>query len=84
MGGVTLRENQKIYFYNQLDKNFKGLKDKYIKTFGNNYICNSPNKNIAAVFKEECRKYGLLYKMEDIVKAGKKTNARVKQLILFS
>jgi DNA repair photolyase len=84
MGGVTLRENQRTYFYNQLDKNLKGLKDKYIKTFGNNYICNSPNKNIAVVFKEECRKYGLLYKMEDIVKACKKTNARVKQLNLFS
>ncbi|GHS92572.1 radical SAM protein [Bacteroidia bacterium] len=84
MGGVTLRENQRTYFYNQLDKHFNGLKDKYIKTFGNHYICNSPNKNIAIIFKEECQKYGLLYKMEDIVKSYKNTNEKVKQLKLFS
>jgi DNA repair photolyase len=28
MGGVTLRENQRVYFYNKLDKHFIGLKDK--------------------------------------------------------
>ncbi len=35
MGGVTLRENQRDYFFEQLDKSFLGLKEEYIKTFGN-------------------------------------------------
>ncbi len=74
MGGVTLRENQREYFYEQLDKSFPILKEKYIKTFGNNYFCYPLNKNLLTVFKEECKKYGLLYKMEDIIKAYKQNN----------
>ena len=75
MGGVTLRENQREYFYNELDKSFSGLKEKYIKTFGNNYFCCSLNKNLYTVFKEECKKYGLLYKMEDIINTYKKSDS---------
>lgn len=74
MGGVTLRENQREYFYNELDKSFPGLKEKYIKTFGNNYFCYSLNKNLYTAFKEECKKYGLLYKMEDIINTYKKSD----------
>jgi len=79
MGGVTLRENQREYFYEQLDNSFPGLKEKYIRTFGNNYFCYPLNKNLKYVFKDECKKYGLLYKMEDIIKAYKK-NDRLEQL----
>lgn len=79
MGGVTLRENQREYFYQELDKSFLGLKEKYIRTFGNNYFCYSLNKNLKNVFISECKKYGLLYKMEDIIKAYKK-NDEIEQL----
>lgn len=79
MGGVTLRENQREYFYQELDKSFPGLKEKYIRTFGNNYFCYSLNKNLKNVFISECKKYGLLYKMEDIIKAYKK-NDEIEQL----
>lgn len=72
MGGVTLRENQREYFYEQLDKTFPNLKEKYIKTYGNNYFCYPLNKDLNQIFKEECEKYGLFYKMSDIVKAYKK------------
>lgn len=80
MGGVTLRGNQKDYFFNQLDKSFPGMKEKYIKNFGNSYFCYSLNKNLKNVFEEECSKYGLFYKMEDIIKAYKKENNNEKQL----
>ncbi len=72
IGGVTLRENQREYFYNMLDKSYPGLKSKYISLYGNKYYCKSQNKNLGLIFKEECKKYGLLYKMEDIIKAYKK------------
>ena len=62
MGGVTLRENQRAYFFQELDKIFPGLKEKYIKTYGNNYFCYPLNKNLRYVFRDECKKYGLLYK----------------------
>ena len=80
MGGVTLRENQREYFYEQLDKTFPELKQKYIKTYGNNYFCYPLNKNLGKIFKEECEKYGILYKMNDIVKAYKKEIKQEEQL----
>ena len=80
MGGVTLRENQREYFFRQLDKLFPKLKEKYIKIYDNNYFCYTQNKNLGKVFKEECEKYGLLYKMSDIVKAYKKEIKEDEQL----
>ncbi|MCI8276662.1 MAG: radical SAM protein [Clostridia bacterium] len=80
MGGVTLRENQRDYFYEQLDKTFPRLKEKYIKTYGNSFFCYPLNKNLEKVFKKECEKYGLLYKMSDIVKAYKKEINENEQL----
>ena len=80
MGGVTLRENQREFFYEQLDKTFPGVKEKYIKTYGNDYFCYPLNNNLENVFKEECEKYGLIYKMEDIIKAYKKENSEQEQL----
>lgn len=80
MGGVTLRENQRDYFFKELDKSFPGLKQKYIETFGNDYFCYPLNKNLSRVFKEECDKYGLIYKMKDIIKAYKKENSNEEQL----
>lgn len=41
--GLTLREGNREYFYRQLDLLFPGLKEKYIKSFGNQYMIESPN-----------------------------------------
>ncbi len=79
IGGVTLRENQREYFYKELDKFFPRLKEKYIKSFGSSYFCYPLNKNLKKIFRAECNKYGLLYKMEDIIKAYKK-NDEIEQL----
>lgn len=80
IGGVTLRENQRIYFYEQLDKEFPGLKETYMRTFGNKYFCYPINKNLQRVFAEECKKYGLLYEMNDIINAYKKEIEEDEQL----
>lgn len=70
--GVTLRTNQRDYFYEQLDKLFPGIKQRYINTFGNSYECPSPNASILwDVFKKECDRFGLLYRMQDIISAYK-------------
>lgn len=81
--GVTLRQNQRTYFYQQLDKQFPNLKQKYINEYGNTYSCNSPNaKNLSQVFKEECNKYNILNKMSDIIN-GYKKNYKDKQISIF-
>ncbi|MCF0147372.1 MAG: radical SAM protein [Clostridium sp.] len=81
--GVTLRSNQRDYFFAMLDKYFPGTKAKYIKIFGNNYMCNSSNaRNLYNVFSSECKRLGLLYRMNDIIN-GYKEGYNNKQLSLF-
>lgn len=82
--GMTLRENQRDYYYECLDQHFKGLKDKYKKVYQDKYNCTVPNyKRLYQVFTEECDKYGILYRMEDIIKAYKKEIKTNEQMTLF-
>lgn len=83
--GMTLRENQREYYYKKLNQHFPGIKEKYIKTYGNNYYCQPLNSiTLYKIFTTECEKYNLLYKMEDIIKAYKKEIKTNKQLTLFN
>ncbi len=71
--GVTLRANQREYFFKQLDMLFPGLKEKYKKTYGYEYSCTSLNyKSLYSTFTAACKNAGILYKMPDIIKAYKK------------
>lgn len=59
--GLTLREGNREYFYKKLDKYFPGLKEEYIKNYGNTYEVNSPyNKELMKCFKELCHKYHIV------------------------
>lgn len=83
--GVTLRQNQRDYYYIQLNNKFsdKNLVKKYMDTFNNSYECSSLNsKRLWKVFKDECERNNILYKMEDIIGAYKK-NYEVQQMSLF-
>lgn len=54
--GVTLRDGDRQYFYRQLDAHFPGLKERYVRTFGDRYDCPSPNAaRLTEVFRAECR-----------------------------
>lgn len=58
--GLTLREGNREYFYEKLDKHFPGLKARYIQTYGNAYELPSPRAGaLDRVFHETCEKYGL-------------------------
>lgn len=82
--GMTLRENQKDYYFNKLEEHFIGLKSKYIKTYGDKYSCLPQNyKYLYNVFVNECNKYGILYKMDDIIKVYKKEIINNEQISLF-
>lgn len=82
--GMTLRENQRDYYFDKLDKNFVGLKEKYIEYYGDKYNCVVPNyKRLYKVFVSECNKYGILYNMSDIIKAYKKETKSNEQISLF-
>ncbi|MBP3886535.1 MAG: radical SAM protein [Cellulosilyticum sp.] len=56
--GLTLREGNREYFYQKLDEHFSGLKEEYIKRYGNAYEVNSPyNKELMQHFKALCKVY---------------------------
>ncbi len=60
--GVTLRDGNREYFYRQLDKSFPGLKEKYIRTYGRQYILSSPEQhNLMQLFKQKCRLHGIVH-----------------------
>lgn len=82
MWGVTLRENQQLYYYDQLDRHFPGLRQRYEAAFGSQYVCSSPQAaKLEAVFQQHCARYGIRCSMEDII-AGYKPPP-VEQLELF-
>ena len=59
--GLTLREGDREYYYGALDKHFSGLKQKYIKEYGNAYHIESPNgKELRKLFRDKCKEAGLL------------------------
>ena len=82
--GMTLRENQRDYYFNKLDQDFNDLKEKYIKHYVNKYNCMVPNyKRLYKIFIDECNKYGILYDTKDIIKAYKKEIKINEQIALF-
>ena len=83
MWGVTLRDSQRWYFYEQLDHHFPGLRQRYQETFGQAYVCLSPQaETLEALFEEACRRYGLRWRMQDIID-GYRRPPEAKQLTLF-
>ncbi len=65
--GVTLRQNQRDYFYAQIDKHFPGVKQQYINRFGNTYSCHSPDEvHLYKAFNQECEKLKILHHQRDI------------------
>lgn len=65
--GLTLREGNREYFYEQLDKKFPGMKEKYIETYGNSYEVTSPhNDRLMKIFTELCEENGIQYDREEL------------------
>ena len=59
--GLTLREGNREYFYAQLDRRFPGLKERYIRTYGNRYEVSSPrNGELMTLFHDTCRRAGMM------------------------
>lgn len=51
--GMTLRKGSRDYFYQELEKNFPGIKPKYEQAYREQYICSSPEyKRLNDLFME--------------------------------
>jgi len=81
--GMTLRQGNREYYYEQLDVLFPQIKEKHIKRYGLRYINTVPNmKKLWSIFVEECEKLGLLYDMRAITKRYK-AGYDDRQMMLF-
>lgn len=65
--GLTLREGNREYFYQALDRHFPGLRREYQRRYGNAYELPSPrHRELQQIFDDTCAKVGILYRPEDI------------------
>ena len=82
--GVTLREGDREYFYQALDKHFPGIKAEYIRKYGNSYELPSPNnKALMSIFNKICNENGIMSKAEDCFKYLRELPERYVQMSLF-
>ena len=58
--GLTLRDGDRQYYYKKLDEHFPGLKERYIRRYGNTYEILSPNSGkLLQMVQSTCRKHGI-------------------------
>lgn len=84
--GLTLREGNREYYYEKLDAFFPGLKEIYIKKYGNVYELAVQRENeLYHLFVSLCRQYGIEYRREEIFKYLNEfdVNNQIEQLTLF-
>ena len=81
--GLTLREGDREYYYAALDKYFPGLKEKYIKRYGNAYELPSPDAGkLTGIFKKICNAGGMLSTPEDCFKYMQEFPEKYSQISL--
>jgi DNA repair photolyase len=82
--GLTLRDGDREYFYEALDKHFPGLKMKYIRRYGNSYEVPSPNsRELMGLLRSFCREYGMMYKPDDCFNFMRNLPDKYPQMSLF-
>lgn len=65
--GLTLREGNREYFYQQLDKYFPAMKEQYMRFFGDRYVVESPNNSVLMkLFHKKCEENGIVHNNDHI------------------
>lgn len=82
--GLTLRDGNREYYYQALDKHFPGLKEKYIHRYGKAYQITSPHHNeLMRYFVETCKKHNIMYTPQQCFDYLKEFPMDYEQLSLF-
>lgn len=82
--GVTLREGNREYFYNALDKKFPALKEKYHQKYGNAYeIPSDRNQELMQLFREKCQKNGIVHNVDECFSYLHEYPKKYQQMSLF-
>lgn len=83
--GVTLRDNQRQWYLQQLERLFpgQGLSMKYRAQYANAYECITPRvRALWPQFTRACREHKLYYRMTDIIRASQRPYT-IRQLSMF-
>ena len=82
--GLTLRDGDREYYYAALDKHFPGMKERYIKGYGNAYELPSPNAGeLMKCFQCICKDNGIMYRPDDCFKYMQELPEKYTQMSLF-
>ncbi len=82
--GLTLREGDREYYYTALDKHFPGLKQRYIRTYGNSYELPSPNaKELTAIYKRICKENSMMSTPEECFSYMRELPEKNTQISIF-
>lgn len=83
--GMTLRSGNREYFYRQLDRLLPGLKEKYIRRYGEAYMLESPrNRELTKLFHGRCEQAGMLHDNGEIFRYLSELDEKTgEQLSLF-
>ncbi len=65
--GLTLRSGDREHYYSALARHFPGLRERYIREYGDAYMLTSPNAaKLWRVFVTECRSRGIEYRTDAV------------------
>ena len=65
--GMTLRTGNREYYFSALEREFPGVRQKYLTAFGNAYECPSPDaERLWNIYTAECDRLGLAYRFRDV------------------
>lgn len=82
--GMTLRDGDREYFYEALDKHFPGLRQKYHRKYGYAYeIESDPNAELMRLFHGTCEKHGIVHDVEACFRYLHEFPEKYEQLTLF-
>ncbi len=82
--GLTLREGDREYYYAALDKHFPGLKDQYIRRYGNAYELPSPNsKELMGIFKTFCKDNQIISSPDECFRFINELPEKYSQMSIF-
>ena len=82
--GLTLREGNREYFYECLDKEFPCLKEKYIKQYGNKYeVSSNKNEVLSKIIIDRCREHNIMCDINQVFSYLRKYPDKFEQISLF-
>lgn len=82
--GLTLREGDREYFYEALDKHFPGMKERYIRRYGNAYELPSPDsKELMRMFHEICKENNIISRPSECFAYMSELSEKYTQMSIF-